>query len=46
MVVHEVMLNTLKCPRDEGPEVQSSQECAMAFDDHEDIRRGDVNEIS
>lgn len=45
MEIHEAMLNTLKRFKDEVPEVESGQECGIAFDDHEDIRRGDVIEI-
>ncbi|NYS26569.1 translation initiation factor IF-2 [Rhodobacteraceae bacterium 2376] len=45
VVVHEGTLKTLKRFKDEVKEVQSGQECGMAFENHEDIRKGDVIEI-
>jgi translation initiation factor IF-2 len=45
VVVHEGTLKTLKRFKDEVKEVQSGQECGMAFDAYEDIREGDVIEI-
>ena len=45
VVVHEGTLKTLKRFKDEVPEVQSGQECGMAFENYEDVRKGDVIEI-
>ena len=45
VVVHEGTLKTLKRFKDEVSEVQSGQECGMAFENHEDMRPGDVIEI-
>ena len=45
VVVHEGTLKTLKRFKDEVPEVISGQECGMAFENYEDIRKGDVIEI-
>jgi translation initiation factor IF-2 len=45
VVIHEGTLKTLKRFKDEVPEVQSGQECGMAFEKYEDIRAGDVIEI-
>jgi translation initiation factor IF-2 len=45
VVVHEGTLKTLKRFKDEVAEVQSGQECGMAFENYEDIREGDVIEI-
>ncbi|MEZ5777236.1 MAG: translation initiation factor IF-2 [Paracoccaceae bacterium] len=45
VVVHEGTLKTLKRFKDEVKEVQSGQECGMAFENYEDIRPGDVIEI-
>ena len=45
VVIHEGTLKTLKRFKDEVSEVQSGQECGMAFENHEDIRPGDVIEI-
>ena len=45
VVVHEGTLKTLKRFKDEMSEVQSGQECGMAFENYEDIRPGDVIEI-
>ncbi|MEO1025751.1 MAG: translation initiation factor IF-2 [Pseudomonadota bacterium] len=45
VVIHEGTLKTLKRFKDEVPEVQSGQECGMAFENYEDIRENDVIEI-
>ncbi|MTH76763.1 translation initiation factor IF-2 [Paracoccus aestuariivivens] len=45
VVVHEGTLKTLKRYKDEVKEVQSGQECGMAFENYDDIRKGDVIEI-
>ena len=45
VVVHEGTLKTLKRFKDEVAEVQSGQECGMAFENYDDIRPGDVIEI-
>jgi translation initiation factor IF-2 len=45
VVIHEGTLKTLKRFKDEVKEVQSGQECGMAFERYEDIREGDVIEI-
>ena len=45
VVIHEGTLKTLKRFKDEVPEVQSGQECGMAFENYDDIRPGDVIEI-
>ncbi len=45
VVIHEGTLKTLKRFKDEVPEVQSGQECGMAFENYEDIREKDVIEI-
>src|SRR6056297_595897 len=45
VVIHEGTLKTLKRFKDEVAEVQSGQECGMAFENYEDIRPGDVIEI-
>ncbi|WP_416884187.1 translation initiation factor IF-2 [Marivita sp.] len=45
VVIHEGTLKTLKRFKDEVSEVQSGQECGMAFDNYDDIRQGDVIEI-
>lgn len=45
VVIHEGTLKTLKRFKDEVKEVQSGQECGMAFENYEDIRQGDVIEI-
>ncbi|MEM7643845.1 MAG: translation initiation factor IF-2 [Pseudomonadota bacterium] len=44
-VIHEGTLKTLKRFKDEVKEVQSGQECGMAFENYDDIRKGDVIEI-
>jgi len=45
VVIHQGKLKTLKRFKDEVKEVQSGQECGMAFERYEDIREGDVIEI-
>ncbi|MFI0395718.1 translation initiation factor IF-2 [Paracoccus jiaweipingae] len=45
VVIHEGTLKTLKRFKDEVKEVQSGQECGMAFENYDDIRPGDVIEI-
>ncbi|MGY6550061.1 MAG: translation initiation factor IF-2 [Roseinatronobacter sp.] len=45
VVVHEGTLKTLKRFKDEVKEVQSGQECGMAFENYDDIRPKDVIEI-
>jgi len=45
VVIHEGTLKTLKRFKDEVAEVQSGQECGMAFENYEDIRPNDVIEI-
>jgi translation initiation factor IF-2 len=45
VVIHEGTLKTLKRFKDEVAEVQSGQECGMAFENYDDIREGDVIEI-
>jgi len=45
VVIHEGTLKTLKRFKDEVKEVQSGQECGMAFENYEDVRKGDVIEI-
>ena len=44
VVVHEGKLSTLKRFKDEVKEVQSGQECGMAFENYGDMRVGDVIE--
>ncbi len=44
VVVHEGKLSTLKRFKDEVKEVQSGQECGMAFENYGDMRTGDVIE--
>ncbi len=41
VVVHEGMLRTLKRFKDEVEKVQAGMECGMAFEDYEDMRKGD-----
>ncbi|WP_411838422.1 translation initiation factor IF-2 [Paracoccus sp. ME4] len=45
VVIHEGTLKTLKRFKDEVKEVQSGQECGMAFENYDDVRPGDVIEI-
>ena len=44
VVVHEGELSTLKRFKDEVREVQSGQECGMAFANYQDMQKGDVIE--
>ncbi|EJF96357.1 translation initiation factor IF-2 [Bartonella taylorii] len=44
IVIHEGKLKTLKRFKDEVNEVQSGQECGIAFENYEDIRAGDTIE--
>ncbi len=44
VVIHEGKLKTLKRFKDEVSEVNTGQECGMAFENYEDIRKGDVIE--
>ncbi|MCP4073663.1 MAG: translation initiation factor IF-2 [Hyphomicrobiales bacterium] len=44
VVIHEGMLSTLKRFKDEVSEVTSGQECGMAFENYQDMRKGDVIE--
>jgi translation initiation factor IF-2 len=44
VVVHEGKLSTLKRFKDEVKEVQSGQECGMAFENYGDMRAGDIIE--
>jgi translation initiation factor IF-2 len=43
-VVHEGELSTLKRFKDEVKEVQTGQECGMAFTNYQDIQKGDIIE--
>lgn len=45
VVIHEGTLKTLKRFKDEVAEVQSGQECGMAFENYDDVRANDVIEI-
>jgi translation initiation factor IF-2 len=44
VVVHEGKLSTLKRFKDEVAIVQAGQECGMAFENYQDMRKGDVIE--
>ncbi len=44
VVIHEGTLSTLKRFKDEVRDVQSGQECGMAFENYQDIQKGDVIE--
>ncbi len=44
VVIHEGDLSTLKRFKDEVKEVQSGQECGMAFTNYQDMQKGDVIE--
>ena len=44
VVIHEGKLSTLKRFKDEVAEVPGGQECGMAFENYQDIRKGDVIE--
>lgn len=43
-VIHEGMLKTLKRFKDEVPEVRAGTECGMAFENYEDLQKGDLIE--
>jgi translation initiation factor IF-2 len=45
VVIHEGTLKTLKRFKDDVAEVQSGQECGMAFENYDDVRQNDVIEI-
>jgi translation initiation factor IF-2 len=45
VVIHEGTLKTLARYKDQVSEVESGQECGMAFENYDDIREGDVIEI-
>ena len=45
VVIHEGTLKTLKRFKDEVKDVPMGQECGMAFERYEDIRKDDVIEI-
>ena len=45
VVIHTGSISSLKRFKDEVKEVQSGQECGMAFEAYEDIRKDDVIEI-
>ncbi len=45
VVIHEGTLKTLKRFKDEVKEVISGQECGMAFENYDDVRKDDVIEI-
>jgi translation initiation factor IF-2 len=44
VVIHEGELSTLKRFKDEVKEVQTGQECGMAFTNYQDMQKGDVIE--
>jgi len=44
VVIHEGELSTLKRFKDEVREVQTGQECGMAFTNYQDMQKGDVIE--
>ncbi|MEL6373331.1 MAG: translation initiation factor IF-2 [Pseudomonadota bacterium] len=44
VVIHQGKLSTLKRFKDEVKEVQVGQECGMAFEKYEDLRKGDMIE--
>jgi translation initiation factor IF-2 len=44
VVIHEGTLSTLKRFKDEVKEVQTGQECGMAFEKYQDLQAGDVIE--
>jgi translation initiation factor IF-2 len=44
VVIHEGRLSTLKRFKDEVKEVQAGQECGMAFENYQDLRKGDTIE--
>ena len=44
VVIHEGMLSSLKRFKDEVSEVSMGQECGMAFENYQDMRKGDMIE--
>jgi translation initiation factor IF-2 len=44
VVIHEGKLSTLKRFKDEVKEVQAGQECGMAFESYQDMKKGDIIE--
>ena len=44
VVIHRGKLSTLKRFKDEVREVQTGQECGMAFENYQDMQKGDVIE--
>ncbi len=44
VVIHEGMLKTLKRFKEEVKEVKEGQECGMAFEDYDDLKKGDIIE--
>ena len=44
VVIHEGKLSTLKRFKDEVKDVQSGQECGMAFENYQDMHKGDIIE--
>ena len=44
VVVHQGKLSQLKRFKDEVPVVQAGQECGMAFENYQDMRKADVIE--
>jgi len=46
VVIHEGWLKTLKRFKDDVKEVKEGFECGMAFENYDDIREGDVIEVS
>ena len=44
IVIHEGELSSLRRFKDEVKEVQSGQECGMAFENYNDLKTGDVIE--
>ena len=44
VVIHEGKLKTLKRFKDEVPEVKNGTECGMAFENFEDVKKGDIIE--
>ena len=43
-VIHEGELKTLKRFKDEVPEVRAGTECGIAFENYDDIQKGDLIE--
>ena len=44
VVVHEGMLKTLKRHKDEVKDVKEGMECGMAFENYDDLKKGDIIE--